>query len=80
MGQEVSHSHFSEDEYKRFEKCLQEETHLLKQQMDEGKFSSRVPVGGFKIEAWLVDKAMCPAPKNITYRNFANRHHGGFLC
>jgi len=67
MGQEVSHSHFSKNDYKRFSRRLQEETQLLTQQMDAGMFSSHAPMGGFEIEAWLVDEAMRPAPKNIAF-------------
>lgn len=51
MGQEVSHAHFSDDEYRRFKQHLQEETQLLKQQMDSGLFSSHALMRGFEIEA-----------------------------
>ncbi len=67
MGQEVSHSHFSPEEITRFEKLLLEETRLLKQKMDAGEFSSREPMGGFEVEAWLVDRSLRPAPVNDAF-------------
>ena len=67
MGQEVSHSHFSPEEITRFEKLLLEETRLLKQKMDAGEFSSHEPMGGFEVEAWLVDRSLSPAPVNDAF-------------
>lgn len=67
MGQEVSHSHFSQEEFSRYQQHLEEETALFLQQFAAGKFSSKPPVGGFEIEAWLLDDAMRPAPINQTF-------------
>jgi len=67
MGQEVSHSHFSSEESRNFKKLLQEETRLLKQKLEAGEFSSHAPMGGFEVEAWLVDKALRPAPINDAF-------------
>ncbi len=64
MGQEVNHSHFSAVESEEFAKRLKAETTLLNKKIHHGDFSSHAPVGGFEIEAWLLDKAMRPAPLN----------------
>jgi hypothetical protein len=72
MGQEVSHSHFSSEERKCFEKRLLEETQLLKQKMAAGEFSSNEPMGGFEVEAWLVDKSLRPTPVNNEFFELFN--------
>jgi len=64
MGQEISHSHFTSEESKCFKELLIGETKLLKKQFEAGEFSSHKPMGGFEIEAWLVDKSLRPAPIN----------------
>lgn len=72
MGQEVSHSHFSSEESRTFKKLLQEETRLLKQKFEAGEFSSHAPMGGFEVEAWLVDKSLNPAPVNDAFFKLFN--------
>lgn len=64
MGQEVTHAHFSAEDAQQFTKRLQAETALLKEKLENAKFSSHSPVGGFEVEAWLLDQAMRPAPVN----------------
>lgn len=72
MGQEVTHSHFSIEENKRFKKLLIEETKLLKRKLEAGEFSSLKPMGGFEIEAWLVDESLRPAPINNAFFDLFN--------
>lgn len=67
MGQEVSHSHFTEEEMTLFRQRLIAETKLLKQQFEDGLFSSCAPVGGFEIEGWLLDDKMKPASVNDAF-------------
>ncbi|MCF6207374.1 MAG: hypothetical protein L3J47_10860 [Sulfurovum sp.] len=64
MGTEIGQIHFSREAYARFSKRLAEETELLAQKAAGGASSSRSPVGGFEIEAWLVDKNMRPVNVN----------------
>lgn len=64
MGQEVSHSHFTADEFAAYQQRLKQETMLLKERFEAGEFSAREPVGGFEIEAWLVDDSMRPTSIN----------------
>jgi len=64
MGQEVSHSHFSTKEKEQFKTLLKTETKLLKEKMLAGEFSSKAAMGGFEVEACLVDKSLQVAPVN----------------
>lgn len=71
MGTEIGHSHFRADEWPRFTERLEEETALLKEKAS----GSICPhdstlVGGFEIEAWLVDKQMRPAPRNTEFLEY----------
>jgi hypothetical protein len=67
MGQEISASRFKKQDFERFTRRLQDETALLQRWFDEGALSRRHGVGGFELEAWLVDKAGQPAPINERY-------------
>lgn len=64
MGQEITASRFRKQDFRAFERRLRDETTILERWMNEGKFSSRHGVGGFELEAWLVDAKGCPAPIN----------------
>jgi gamma-glutamyl:cysteine ligase YbdK (ATP-grasp superfamily) len=64
MGQEIDHTEFSAEDAAAFQQCLVAETHLLGDWLEAGRFSSREPVGGFELEAWLVDEDMRPVPAN----------------
>lgn len=64
MGQEISFSHFDENDFNCFHQRLEQETGLLGQLIAQNKCSKRQPVAGIEIEAWLVDDAMRPAPIN----------------
>lgn len=73
MGQEVIHSHFSKEEIEEFAKRIKIETQLLEEKLEAGYFSSKKPVGGFEVEAWLVDQSLRPAPINQKFfENFNN--------
>lgn len=67
MGQEISVSRFKKQDFVRFARRLDEETALLRQWFEEGGLSLRHGVGGFELEAWLVDQAGQPAPINEQY-------------
>ena len=64
MGQEIENSHFTADDFTAFQTRLREETNLLQQWFDEDRFCDKEAVGGFEIEAWLVDQSFRPAPIN----------------
>ena len=67
MGQEISHSNFSEEEYERFTGLLKRENDLLRHWFEDEKFSRKQGIGGFELEAWLIDAQMQPAPINEQY-------------
>ncbi len=64
MGQEITHSQFSDEDFSEFRRRLAAETQLLERWLHEGRFPRRDFKGGFELEAWLVDPAMRPAPAN----------------
>lgn len=64
MGQEILHKHFTPADFELFSKNLNIETALLKKMFKAGQFSSRSPVGGFEVEACLIDADYHPAPIN----------------
>ncbi|MGB5259797.1 MAG: glutamate--cysteine ligase [Gammaproteobacteria bacterium] len=67
MGQEIEATQFSPEDFERFATRLQAETRLLEEWFREGAFSARDRMGGYELEAWLVDDASCPAPVNDVF-------------
>ncbi len=67
MGQEILHQHFSESDFQQFSEKLIIETILLKKRFNSGQLSSRKPVGGFEIEACLINSAYHPNPVNKAF-------------
>jgi len=55
MGQEITDSHFEPDDFVAFEERLGRETLLLNRWLEEGRFKTGPNVGGFELEAWLID-------------------------
>lgn len=72
MGQEISFSHFDKSDFENFYKNLKQETALLKKMIRQKACSTRSPVAGFEIEAWILDQDMQPAPINDTFLNSLN--------
>ncbi|MGD2117812.1 MAG: glutamate-cysteine ligase family protein [Chromatiales bacterium] len=64
MGQEISHSHFSAEDFELFSERLREETELLHSWQADGVFSEQPLHVGFELEAWLLDEHLHPAPQN----------------
>ncbi len=64
MGDEITHSDFSATDFELFNEHLRQETRLLGQWFEDSVFSSRVPVCGLELEAWLIDRQARPAPVN----------------
>lgn len=67
MGQEISCSEFTDEDFSRFQTRLREETAQLADWFRTGRFASRGGVGGFEIEAWLVNRQGQPAPLNQAF-------------
>ncbi|HAS52120.1 MAG TPA: glutamate--cysteine ligase [Gammaproteobacteria bacterium] len=64
MGQEISRSTFTAQDFERFQTRLGQETALLTDCFRERRFAPIGGIGGFEIEAWLVDRQGRPAPLN----------------
>ncbi len=61
MGEEITHSHFEAADFEAFGECLRDETALLNRWFREGAFRETPNVGGFELEAWLIDAEARPA-------------------
>jgi hypothetical protein len=72
MGQEITFAHFDDGDFERFYQNLKQETALLLKLIEQNSLSSRRPVAGFEIEAWLLDQQMQPAPINREYLQSLN--------
>lgn len=64
MGQEIDRSSFAPEDFARFEERLREETALLADALDGGRFSADSGWAGLELEAWLIDADGRPAPLN----------------
>jgi gamma-glutamyl:cysteine ligase YbdK (ATP-grasp superfamily) len=67
MGEDIATSVFSEEDFAANKTRLGEETALLARWFAEHRFSTHEPIGGFEVEAWLVDDRSVPAPINETF-------------
>lgn len=67
MGQEIDSSRFHHRDFKTFATRLREETELLAEWFRLGRFAEADLVGGFELEAWLVDRSCRPAPVNEVF-------------
>jgi gamma-glutamylcysteine synthetase len=74
MGQEISHSNFNESDYQVFSRSLERESDLLRHWFEQGTLSKRQGVGGFELEAWLVDSRRQPAPINEPLLELLDSH------
>lgn len=67
MGDEISRSDFSSEDFKEFRQRLRNETRILKGWFDNNDFETTDGKCGFELEAWLVDKNYLPAPMNEAF-------------
>ncbi len=67
MGQEIEVIRFNAADFAEFQQYLQAETALLAEWFRAGSFSARDRMGGFELEAWLVDASARPAPVNEVF-------------
>jgi len=72
MGQEIPTSNFTENDFDVFAEKLQAETQLLAEYFRDDRFCSLHNVGGFEIEAWLVDDRALPCPINDRFLQALN--------
>lgn len=64
MGQDVERSRFDQRDFERFARRLRQETDHLHALEERGVLSDHAPVVGLELEAWLIDAAGRPAPRN----------------
>lgn len=64
MGKEIESADFSLADFTNFEDKLRTETNLLKDWFGEHRFVRSPLLGGYELEAWLVDDELRPAPVN----------------
>jgi gamma-glutamyl:cysteine ligase YbdK (ATP-grasp superfamily) len=67
MGQEIGATHFSGKDFAAFSVRLRQETALLSEWFRARNFSTRDRMGGYELEAWLVDAEFRPAPVNEVF-------------
>ncbi len=67
MGQEISSAQFKPRDFRAFAARLASETDRLRQLFAAQAFECESPVGGFELEAWLVDKQAVPVPENVGF-------------
>ena len=72
MGEEIATHAFSQEDFKRFEHRLRDETDLLEVWFRNNRFSETAAMGGSELEAWLVDKEGRPAPRNLEFLEYLN--------
>jgi len=64
MGQEIPFRRFDAEDFAEFRRRLETETRLLAEWFAAGYFPGREPLGGFELEACLLDASGAPAPCN----------------
>ncbi len=67
MGEEITSCHFTEQDFSEYRARLIKESALLKDWFTQSSFSTRHPMGGFEVEAWLVDQHGSPVPFNESF-------------
>ncbi len=72
MGQEIEATNFTAQDFEEFAESLRNETKLLGEWFRSGVFSPRARMGGFELEAWLVDSEAQPAPVNEVFLEHLN--------
>lgn len=64
MGQEIPARRFDAEDFVEFRRRLEAETRLLTEWFAAGYFPDREALGGFELEACLLDASGAPAPRN----------------
>ena len=67
MGQEISEARFEKGDHETYLSRLRAETAFLETIFKNRSFSNADPVGGYELEAWIIDKDLNPAPINDQY-------------
>ncbi len=69
MGLEIEKPDYTGADFEKFHRKLMHETALLRRLFDTNAFKSCHEIGGYELEAWLVDQTTQPAPINQAFIN-----------
>jgi len=72
MGREIEKTEFSEADFQQFRQKLRKETKLLMDWFSSSEFETEGVLCGLEVEAWLVDDAYAPVPKNEDFLKRVN--------
>ncbi len=72
MGREIPYQSFESADFYQFGEHLERETRNLARLFADGSFSAAHPVGGFELEAWLVDSSGKPVARNAEFLEHVN--------
>jgi len=64
MGEEIATSNFNQEDFILFKESLVRETGLLESWFAQNAFDEKHGMGGFELEAWIVDKQGAPLAVN----------------
>ena len=64
MGDEIQRRHFDAEDFRRFRRNLDAETHLVADLFERDELSGRGDMVGFELEAWIVNAEGHPHPEN----------------
>ncbi|MCY4012391.1 MAG: glutamate-cysteine ligase family protein [Gammaproteobacteria bacterium] len=64
MGDEIQRRHFDAEDFRRFRRNLDSETHLVSDLFERDELSGRGDMVGFELEAWIVNADGHPHPVN----------------
>ncbi len=67
MGKEIGSDGFTTDDFTRFHRRLALETQHAHDAYARGEFANEGLLGGFELEAWLVDEQLLPVPRNVSF-------------
>ena len=67
MGREITQVRFDPVDYTSFRERVEAETQLFEAWWRGGQFDRSAYMGGFELEAWLVDRECRPFPENESY-------------
>ncbi len=67
MGRNVTQVRFDPADYTSFRERVEAETRIFEAWWRDGQFDRSAYMGGFELEAWLVDRHYRPLPENETF-------------
>jgi gamma-glutamyl:cysteine ligase YbdK (ATP-grasp superfamily) len=72
MGEEITYSRFVKSDYQQYQKHLRQETEILAEWFNSHFLSTKAPVAGYELEAWLIGDDASPCPRNQAFLEHAD--------